>query len=55
VLVNLIRDPKYEKMKPVCLQAVKNLLKSAEHERYLKQLGANDVIMSANMQAGVAN
>ena len=36
VLLNVIKDPKFEKVKFVSLQAVKNMMKSAEHERYLK-------------------
>jgi hypothetical protein len=36
ILINVIRDPKFEKVKYVCLQAIKNISKSAEHERFLK-------------------
>eukprot|EP00347_Sterkiella_histriomuscorum_P015644 403356242 len=49
VLVNVVRDPKFDKQKFVTLQAIKNLIRSAEHERYFKQIGANDVIVMANM------
>lgn len=49
MLVNVIRDPKFDKQKFVALSAVKNLIRLAEHERYFKQIGANDVIVMANM------
>lgn len=49
VLVNIIRDPKFEKVKFVCIQAVKNIVRSGDHERFLKQIGANDIIMMLNV------
>ena len=55
VLVNLIRDPKHERSKSLLLQSVKNLIKFPDHERYLKQIGANDVLqmtMNQNTLAG---
>ena len=51
----MIKDPKFDKQKPVCLQTIKNLTKSAEHERWLKANGASDIIMMANMQNQVSN
>ena len=52
ILVNIIRDPKYEKVKYVCLQALKNIIRSSEHEKFLKQIGANDILMLTNISQG---
>lgn len=49
VIVNLLRDPRHERSKMMLLQAMKNIMKFPDHERYLKQIGANDVMMMANM------
>jgi hypothetical protein len=48
VLVNLIRDPRHEKSKTLLLQSLKNIMKHPDHERYLRQIGANDVMLLAN-------
>ena len=50
ILINVIKEPKFEKQKPISLQIIKNVTKSQDHERYLKQLGVTDIIMMANMQ-----
>lgn len=49
VLVNLVKDPKYERMKVINLQSIKNIVRFSDHERYLRQLGASDVIAQANV------
>ena len=36
ILINLIREPKHEKTKPVFLQCIKNIMKLPDHERYLR-------------------
>lgn len=54
VLVNLIRDPRHEKSKMMLLQAMKNVMKFPDHERFLKQIGANDVMIMANTQHSLA-
>jgi len=48
-LVNATRNPKFDKLKFLCLQAIRNISKSPEHERYLKQIGASDLIMTAQV------
>jgi len=45
----MIKDHKFEKAKFVGLQALKNICKSPEHERYLRSMGAGDLIVLANM------
>lgn len=53
ILVNLLREPKHERSKGMLLSTVKNLIKYPEHERYLKQLGANDIIITASMAGAI--
>jgi len=53
-LVNATRNPKFDKMKFVCLQAIRNIAKSPEHERYLKQIGGADLILTSQVANGVA-
>ena len=36
VLINLIREPAHEKAKSLLLQALKNIMKHPDHERYMK-------------------
>ena len=48
ILVNLIREPTHDKSKPLLLQALKNVMTHVDHERYLKQIGANDVMIMAS-------
>ena len=47
--MNIIRDPKLDKQKYIALHSVKNLIKISENERYFKSIGANDIIVMANM------
>lgn len=54
ILVNLLREPKHERSKGMLLSTVKNLIKYPEHERYLKQLGANDIIIMASTAGAIA-
>jgi pantoate kinase len=54
-MINVIRDPKFDKLKNVALQSIKNIIKNPDHERYLRQLGANDVIVMANMQSNIGS
>ena len=54
VLVNLIREPRHERSKMLLLQSLKNVMKYPDHERYLKQIGANDVMIMANTQHSLA-
>ncbi len=48
VLINLLREPAHDKSKMLLLQSLKNIMRHPDHERYLKQIGANDVMIMAN-------
>lgn len=54
VLINLIREPAHDKSKMLLLQSLKNIMKHPDHERYLRQIGANDVMIMANAQSSLA-
>jgi hypothetical protein len=54
-MITVARDPRFDKMKFVILQAIKNMIKVQEYERYFKQQGANDVIVMANVSANMGN
>lgn len=54
VLVSICREPKYDKAKVITLQCIKNIMVSPDHESYLRQRGAKDVLMMAKMQANLA-
>lgn len=55
IMITLAREPKFEKQRVITMQAIKNLSKLPEIERYFKTMGANDVLLMANMQANVGN
>lgn len=54
ILVNLLREPKHERSKSMLLSTVKNIVKYPEHERYLKQIGANDILVLASTAQALA-